>query len=99
MAAAWSTPVEPNDLLKPLMDYIDGVSGRLAPNDWTSANDSAAQDDPSAMLVLTLIFFCAKSHGIFQLRQQNCAIWYFMLKLTAIPHSPSTSRLIPLHLH
>ncbi|MGK5012199.1 hypothetical protein [Janthinobacterium sp. MDB2-8] len=99
MAAAWSTPVEPNDLLKPLMDCIDGVSGRLAPNDWTSANDGMTQDDPSAMLALMLIFFCAKSHGVFRLRQQNCAIWYFMLKLTDIPHSPSTSRLIPLPLH
>lgn len=86
MAAAWSTPADPNDLLKPLMDYIDGVSGRLAPNDWTPANDSAAQDDPSAMLVLALIFFCAKSHGIFIVSRRNCAISAFMLALVANPH-------------
>jgi len=87
MAAAWSTPVEPNDLLKPLMDYIDGVSGHFAPNDWTPANDSAAQEDPSAMLVLALIFYCAKSHGIFMVFQRNCAISVFIVALTANPHS------------
>ena len=87
MAAAWSTPVEPNDLLQPLMDYIDGVSGRLAPNDWTPANDSAAQDDPSAKLVLALILFCAKSHGIFMVLLKDCAISVFVVVLPAKPHS------------
>ncbi|KAB8037378.1 hypothetical protein [Janthinobacterium aquaticum] len=87
MAAAWSAPADPNDLLKPLMDYIDGVSGRLAPNDWTPANDGAAQDEPSAMLVLALISFCAKFHGIFTIFRRNCAISVFILTLAANPHS------------
>ena len=87
MAAAWTTPVDPNELLRPLMDYIDGVSGRLAPNEWTSANDGLAQDDPSAMLALMLILVCAKSHGIFMVFQRNCAISVFILALVSNPHS------------